>query len=57
MNGALVAPPVFVFVMFVVGADNAWDLLLDRYRKRSFLDVGAPSLTDPEGGKDHVNGS
>lgn len=39
----LVAPPVFVFVMFAVGTDNAWDLLLSRYRKRSFIDVGSPS--------------
>ena len=37
---SLAAPPVFVLVMFVVGADNAWDLLLGRYLKRSFVDVG-----------------
>lgn len=42
---SLVAPPIFVFVMFAVGADNAWDLLLGRYRKRSFVDIGTRSLT------------
>jgi hypothetical protein len=39
---SVLAPAVFVFVMFAVGTDNAWDLLLSRYRKRSIIDVGPP---------------
>jgi hypothetical protein len=37
--------PVFVFVMFAVGSDNAWDLLLSRYDKRSFIDLSTPPTT------------
>jgi hypothetical protein len=32
-------PPVFTFVMIAIGCDNAWDLLLSRYGKRSFIDL------------------
>lgn len=35
-------PPVFAFVMIAIGCDNAWDLLLSRYGKRSFIDLKTP---------------
>lgn len=35
-------PPVFAFLMFMVGVDNAWDLVLSRYGKRSFIDIKTP---------------
>ena len=33
----LAAVPVFVLAMFGVGLDNAWDLLLGDFKKRSFI--------------------
>jgi hypothetical protein len=36
------APPIFAFVMLAIGCDNAWDLLLSRYGKRSFIDIKTP---------------
>jgi hypothetical protein len=35
-------PPVFAFVMLAIGCDNAWDPLLSRYGKRSFIDLKTP---------------
>lgn len=35
----LAAVPVFVLVMFAIGLDNTWDLLLGDFKKRSFIDL------------------
>jgi hypothetical protein len=35
-------PSAFAFVMIAIGCDNAWDLLLSRYSKRSFIDLKTP---------------
>lgn len=35
----LAAVPMFVLVMFAIGLDNAWDLLLGDFRKRSIIDL------------------
>jgi hypothetical protein len=34
----------FIVLMFVIGADNAWDLMLERYTKRSVIDLDTPPV-------------
>lgn len=36
---ALYAIPAFVLLMFAVGTDNAWDLVLANFGKRSFTEI------------------
>ena len=35
-------PPAFAFLMLMVGVDNARDVVLSRYGKRSFIDIKTP---------------